>query len=389
MVANHGVLQSIQQAMGYIAKARAENPKEDKNLITESNKITSIESLEEKFEKFVNVIGICEKTKSIRARIIALLLLRQNVESNPGPDKSIKPNVSVRTYNCNGLGNVSKFRRLLIKLRLEVQRGGIALLQETHIVDENLIKLYWKMNFVSSCVSTNRGGVMTLFDNSYECLEKYVDDEGRMAVVVIENDIMKSIVVNVYCPNDHRVSLVFMGKVYDKIFELMDKHPDAFLIMGGDFNACMSDGDSINRLSSRHETNLTNFIKSNNDNCDLLDAYRSVESIDGYTWNRQQCYSRLDYIFVSGYLTSRINSAETDWAYEQSDHATLVVRMSINMDVVKGPGLTRLNEKILEDQLKLGLRLAGSILMAIRILILWITITRPRRLLRYRCPRAG
>ena len=66
---------------------------------------------------------------------------------------------------------------------------------------------------------------MTLFDNSYKCLEKHIDDEGRMAVVVIENDIMKSIIVNVYCPNDHRASLGFMEKVYDKIFEVMDKHP--------------------------------------------------------------------------------------------------------------------------------------------------------------------
>ena len=98
------------------------------------------------------------------------MLLRQNVESNPGPENNIKSNVVIRTYNCNGLGNINKFRRLLIKLKPEVQHGGITLLQETHIVDENLIKLYWKMNFVSSCVSTNRGGVMTLFDNSYKCI---------------------------------------------------------------------------------------------------------------------------------------------------------------------------------------------------------------------------
>ena len=144
-----------------------------------------------------------------------------------------------------------------------------------------------------------------------------------------------------------------MEKVYDKIYELMDNHPDAFLVMGGDFNACLSEGDSINRLSSRHETTLSDFIKSNNLNCDLLDAYRSVETTGGYTWNRQQCYSRLDYIFMSGYLTSRIDSVGTDWAYEQSDHASLVIKLRINTEIVKGPGLTRLNEKILENSVKL------------------------------------
>ena len=38
MVANHGVLRNIQQAMKYIAKTRAKNPKEDKNLITDIKK---------------------------------------------------------------------------------------------------------------------------------------------------------------------------------------------------------------------------------------------------------------------------------------------------------------------------------------------------------------
>ena len=42
-------------------------------------------------------------------------------------------------------------------------------------------------------------------------------------------------------------SKVFMENVYDKIYEIMDRHTDAFLILGGDFNACMSANDSINR----------------------------------------------------------------------------------------------------------------------------------------------
>ena len=56
---------------------------------------------------------------------------------------------------------------------------------------------------------------------------------------------------------------------------------------------------------------------------------------------------------MSGYLTSRINSVGTDWAYEQSDHASLVIKMRINTEIVKGPGLIRLNEKILENPAKL------------------------------------
>ena len=35
-----------------------------------------------------------------------------------------------------------------------------------------------------------------------------------------------------------------MEPVYDRIYDLMDRHKDAFLFLGGDFNACMSDDDS-------------------------------------------------------------------------------------------------------------------------------------------------
>ena len=55
------------------------------------------------------------------------------------------------------------------------------------------------------------------------------------------------ITVNVYCPNDHKISLSFMEGVYDKIYELMDKQMDAFLIMGGDFNLCMTRNYFLNR----------------------------------------------------------------------------------------------------------------------------------------------
>ena len=73
--------------------------------------------------------------------------------------------------------------------------------------------MYWKMNYVSSCVSTQRGGVLILFDNSYECLKTRTDHNGRMAIAVIESSVIKPIVVNAYCPNDHKLSLEFIEKL--------------------------------------------------------------------------------------------------------------------------------------------------------------------------------
>ena len=40
--------------------------------------------------------------------MIYIMLLMQNVESNPGPGPATVCNLSIRTYNCNGLGSIDK-----------------------------------------------------------------------------------------------------------------------------------------------------------------------------------------------------------------------------------------------------------------------------------------
>ena len=61
-------------------------------------------------------------------------------------------------------------------------------------------------------------------------------------------DLEKLIVANVYVPCDPTIALEFMEKVYDKLCEIMDRHEDAFLILVGDFNACFrADIDSNKR----------------------------------------------------------------------------------------------------------------------------------------------
>jgi hypothetical protein len=60
----------------------------------------------------------------------------------------------------------------------------------------------------------DRRGEITLYDNSFECLESYTDTDGRVAMIVIEKQLIKTVCVNFYCPNDYKTSYVFMEKVY-------------------------------------------------------------------------------------------------------------------------------------------------------------------------------
>ncbi len=74
--------------------------------------------------------------------IIYLLLLQYGISPNSGPENSKKANVSFVTYNCRGLMDVRKLRRVLAKVGPLVDKNCIVALQETHKLDDMLLKLY-------------------------------------------------------------------------------------------------------------------------------------------------------------------------------------------------------------------------------------------------------
>jgi hypothetical protein len=118
---------------------------------------------------------------------IYLTLLAQGIENQPGlKDKS--STLSILTYNCNGLGDPKKLKRLLLKLDPMVIKGCIVFLQETHVVNTKYLEMIWKQNFLSNCVRTNSAGVIILFTKKYDLVYKYADGEGRQLVAVIQND---------------------------------------------------------------------------------------------------------------------------------------------------------------------------------------------------------
>ena len=44
------------------------------------------------------------------------------------------------------------------------------------------------MNYVTRCVSTQSSGVLTIFDNSFSCLESHKDNNGGQAIAFLEKD---------------------------------------------------------------------------------------------------------------------------------------------------------------------------------------------------------
>ena len=287
-------------------------------------------------------------TKIMISLTIYLLLLCQSVERNPGP-KTGAPSMSILTFNTNGLRDKLKLKRLLMKINPIIDKGGIALLQETHIVDTGYLKSIWKNKFSSNGVSTNSAGVITLFNNDFEILEEFSDHEGRQLIIAIKKEDCKYIVVNTYYPNDHRTSLKFANDLYEQILRIQQNYPEFEVIYTGDLNTCLSNEDCMNRNRSKTEELLSTLISENNRVIEVVDAYRCIRPNDGYTWKRGDCYSRLDYVFLSKSLTSKITKVKIDWAFDTSDHAALEVELKVDVTPKKGPGLIKINTTILED----------------------------------------
>jgi exonuclease III len=257
--------------------------------------------------------------------------------------------LSILTYNCNGLGDPKKLKRLLIKLNVMVNKGCIVFLQETHIVDSKYLEMIWKHGFLSNCVKTNSAGVIILYNKQYDLVHKYADCEGRQLIAVIGNDERKFIVVNAYFPNDHRQGVAFAEQMYTKVLEVQAEYPDHITFCAGDMNVCLSSNDSLNRIGSQNEDLLSDVIRNNNKVAELSDAYRSVHATGGYTWKRGIIYSRLDYIFVSNSIISKITSASIDWAFESSDLASVKIDFTFEEEPLRGSGIVKVNTKILDD----------------------------------------
>jgi hypothetical protein len=193
-----------------------------------------------------------------------------------------------------------------------------------------------------------------MYGKNYQTIYNFKALDGRQLYTVIQDEEVKFLVVNIYCPNDHKQSINFLEVVYSKILEITNDIPDCHVVLGGDFNSCMTKDDLLNRKMSKAEEELTNSIRLNNNICNLIDSYLLVNSQPAFTWNRGTCYSRLDYIYVSSNLSNKIVSSEVDWAFEKSDHAAVMTKVNIQMEIQKGPGIVKVNTEILSDDLKKG-----------------------------------
>jgi len=105
--------------------------------------------------------------------------------------------------------------------------------------------------------------------------------------------------------------------------------------------------DSVNRNQGIQEQLISTLVKDNIRALQMFDCYRSSSTKEGFTWNRGKCYSRLDMVFASDEIESKIRNVSTDWSFDNSDHAMVEITFEIPYTRRKGPGLPKVNATIL------------------------------------------
>ena len=284
---------------------------------------------------------------------ISMMLLVNGVHPNPGPltnMKSGKSDINFLTYNCRGLMEGNKLKRLLAKLSVLVNRNCIVALQETHNINPKILDSNWKHKYIRNCSHSNKKGVVLLFQNDYIVNNLKIDKDERYIIADIENDKSNIIIGNVYFPNTIKEATSFCEDFYTHYLEFQFNNPSAICTIMGDFNTCFDSSDYINRSERPGEVHLAKLIRLNNEACGITDSYRHRHPEGGYTWNRGTCFSRLDYIFISKDKVSNVTENKINWELDKSDHAALSCFLKIGEVIVRGRGIVGINSKLMDKE---------------------------------------
>jgi exonuclease III/flavodoxin len=290
-----------------------------------------------------------------------IIMLSNDVEQNPGPIDAIscydKQNLTICSYNVNGIKNFSKLKRVTTFLnKLPFKNNCIINLQETHLNENEVSRLthQWRGGIVTSNSRGSTAGVAILYNPSYfdSILNTFNDDHGRICSLTAnkEGDII--CFINIYAPNDHIEMLEFLNTLETHILNISLNEPNTKFIIAGDFNVIMDPGlDSVGRRQTRQEANAVGFLKEIMIRHNLIDSYRALNNWGGFTWGRDNpayVRSRLDMILISKYFETNLQESTCTKYPNESDHYFLYSALNL-VKINYGPGIIRCNSALLDN----------------------------------------
>ena len=285
--------------------------------------------------------------------IILLLLLRSNIEPNPGPGQP-----KILTVNCRGLSSKVKLLSTIGKLRKECDKcsSAIIFMQETHLDDIDLITNVWVgCKVINSFFSSSQRGTTIILKGNFNINSSLSDPQSRYCLANVthymfnEDNSNTLTLVNVYAPNNHKESRIYFSELFQIINRFNqsvtldpDLQPD--MIIAGDFNFVFNELiDCQNRNVSNEEKTLADLVSDNMHSSNLWDLVQASQEVCNFTWRREAIRSRIDCIFASDQIASRVSKFTSKWQLIKTDHAAIVIELAPTAQNVAGRSYPKLS----------------------------------------------
>ena len=297
---------------------------------------------------------LCSNLLSTLTWNLMSLLVIGGIEVNPGPIGE-EMAFQIRSQNCRGLMNKNKLFKLLrslYPLSRPSPMPSIACLQETHCLDDFILRHYFKGTAVVDNGERNQRGTCILIPEDFEVCSSHTSGIGRWAIAVIKPKDpptrSKLVIVNIYGPNCHREA----SRFYHDLFQSLDEVTQPMTLLNesfetavvGDFNVVLDHrSGSSDRIGSRNERDLSKAVKEYLLDRNLCETVPEIPS-KSFTWRRGTCLSKLDYIFLSSALMARASSVKTSWHEfgANLDHATISVQLKSGRETERGRSFPKL-----------------------------------------------
>ena len=233
--------------------------------------------------------------------------------------------ITVITLNIHSLKNKHKYIVHLVRKN----KPDFIFLQETNINTHFLAQRYTtEMGFKNSTFSLGtyaRGVAIIQTSDKFTVTHQYTDNQGRIAIVRVEDNNSKYTLVNIYAPARDNEKPAFFDKLENILYTT---YKDETLILGGDFNYTEDDLDRP--LTRNKNVQHSNFLDNTLRLFHLVDAYRTkYRRGQDTTFERKtyQATSRLDrfYIPMEETVAKVAHLRET---LEYTDHKAVVVTLT-------------------------------------------------------------
>ena len=162
-----------------------------------------------------------------------------------------------------------------------------------------------------------------------------------LAHLKIENDDI--IIVNVYGPNSDD------GIFYENLFDELDNFSQYSILMGGDFNVCLTNLDKQGgRPHNFSHKFARNVLLENVDRLGMVDVWRNLNpNLRRYTWRQRgvNISCRLDYFLISLNIANCVKTTDIMPGF-RTDHSLIYIEFSKSNEK-RGPGFFKLNVSLL------------------------------------------